>query len=330
MARRLFFLALSVALLLGGCRDAAGPPRPAAALPIGTLELAPAVGASQDVVVRVTDAQGRGVSNVQVGWTVAAGGGAVAPSASRTDAQGDARTTWTLGTVPGANVLKAAPSGLPEVTFSVAANPGPPASMAAASAVPGQAPAGTAVAPAPTVVVRDGYGNAVPGAVVAFTVEAGAGSVAAAVVNADADGRASAAWTLGTAVGGNTLVARTGALEPVSFSVQALPGEAARIDLGGRVRGGKVADGDDAVANDGDVGDTWRVAAAVVDGTAADDDVVLGGAGRAGGGSGCMRGASGATRAGSGSICSGSGRGGSGLRGSGCGSGCAGRSPASA
>ena len=63
-------------------------------------------------VVQVLDDSRRAVPGVPVTFTVVSGGGKVDPQFVRTDAQGIATTSWTLGTNPGHNDLKAAlPAG---------------------------------------------------------------------------------------------------------------------------------------------------------------------------------------------------------------------------
>lgn len=72
----------------------------------------------------------------------------------------------------------------------------------------------------PVVVRVSRDGTALPGATVSWAVTAGGGSVTPATTTTDADGLASATWTLGPSVGANTLEASvSGATgSPVSFS----------------------------------------------------------------------------------------------------------------
>jgi hypothetical protein len=101
-------------------------------------------------------------------------------------------------------------SGLNEIE-----NPGVSAAAQiepATSGVTQSATAGSAVAVAPAVVVRNSSGAVVPGVSVSFVVTAGNGSVANATSTTNAQGVASAgSWTLGTA-GTNTVDARVGSL----------------------------------------------------------------------------------------------------------------------
>lgn len=57
------------------------------------------------VAVLVTGRDGIPVSDIEVAYTVASGGGAVSPSIARTDAYGVARAKWTLGESVGQNAL---------------------------------------------------------------------------------------------------------------------------------------------------------------------------------------------------------------------------------
>jgi hypothetical protein len=84
------------------------------------------------------------------------------------------------------------------------------------------ATAGTAVATAPAVVVRDAGGNTLPGVTVTFAVTAGGGTVSRPTATTDAQGTASAGtWTLGSAAGTNVLEARIGSVTPVQFTATA-------------------------------------------------------------------------------------------------------------
>jgi acetyl esterase/lipase len=92
-----------------------------------------------------------------------------------------------------------------------------------------QAVAGSPVAVAPTVEVRDASHNPVAGVSVTFEVAGGAGSVTPGSVTTGTDGRAApTAWNLGTGAGENLLRATTAALPEVSveFTADGAPGPA--------------------------------------------------------------------------------------------------------
>jgi PKD repeat protein len=75
---------------------------------------------SEDLVVRVLDANDNPISQRAVEWVIGEGGGTANPARSNTDGQGYARTSWTLGPAPGRNTLNAVVSGVGEgrVTFT--------------------------------------------------------------------------------------------------------------------------------------------------------------------------------------------------------------------
>lgn len=113
-------------------------------------------------------------------------------------------------------------------------NPPPSASVAtsvaATSATNVNGVVGQPVTERPTVIVRDQRGNAMAGVAVTFAVQSGGGSVTGASVTTDAAGAASVgSWTLGTAVGANTLAATVGALAAVTFNAAAAAGPAAAM-----------------------------------------------------------------------------------------------------
>jgi hypothetical protein len=127
-----------------------------------------------------------------------------------------------------------------------------PASISVVSGDGQSAAAGAALAQPLVVSVVDALDRPVQGQTVAFTVDAGGGTVAPATASTDADGLASASWTLGTAAGtqsvkaqvqatglpaplvaGFTATATSGAgavLEPVSGDNQTAPVKSALAD----------------------------------------------------------------------------------------------------
>ena len=125
-------------------------------------------------------------------------------------------------------VLTASTEGLPAATS--AAFPVVTAAAATLQIAAGDAQAaaaGAAVAVPPAVVVRDGGGNGIAGVEVTFAVTGGGGSVAPEITTTGIDGRAAPElWTLGTAVGRNTLRASAAALPgaSVEFTAEARPG----------------------------------------------------------------------------------------------------------
>ena len=69
--------------------------------------------------VLVKDEDGDPLANVDVAFSVTSGGGSVTGANARTNGSGIARVaSWTLGTTPGGNTLRASVSGLSPVTFT--------------------------------------------------------------------------------------------------------------------------------------------------------------------------------------------------------------------
>jgi adhesin/invasin len=187
-----------------------------------------AVAASPTVLVR--DANLNPVAGASVSWAVSGGGGGVTAAASSTGADGRASVGWTLGTTAGANTLTASLEPLADVVFSATGTPGAPATVSVSAGDAQSATVGTAVAAAPAVLVRDANGNPVPGVAVTFAISSGGGSLTGASQVTSASGVAAAgSWTLGTAVGVNTLSATVAGLSPASFAATATVGSPASM-----------------------------------------------------------------------------------------------------
>jgi hypothetical protein len=91
----------------------------------------------------------------------------------------------------------------------------------------------TAVATAPTVLVKDASGAALPGATVTFHPVTGSGTVTATTATTNSDGQAApGSWTLGTVAGPQTLLVTVAGLvgDTVRFHATALAGPPASID----------------------------------------------------------------------------------------------------
>jgi adhesin/invasin len=171
--------------------------------------------------VKVTDAGGNPVADVDVNYAVASGGGSITGELAMTDAAGLAAVgSWTLGPDPGTNELTAAVDGLATVTFTATGVPEAVAANIEKEAGDNQsATVNTAVAIPPTVKLTDASMNPVAGVLVTFEVASGGGSITGATVASDIDGLAAVgSWTLGTAAGPNTLTATTLGLAPVTFT----------------------------------------------------------------------------------------------------------------
>ncbi|MFN0097444.1 MAG: Ig-like domain-containing protein, partial [Gemmatimonadaceae bacterium] len=178
--------------------------------------------------VRVVDRLGAPLAGRQVTFAVSSGGGSVATPTSTSGVDGTAQTTWTLGPLTSTQhrVLASVQGTLSTSTFAATATAGPASNMLAAPGFSGQgqsANAGTAVGQRPSVKVQDAGGNGIAGVTVTFAVQSGGGSVTGASVASDANGIATiGSWTLGGALGANTVRATATGLPPVDFTANSV------------------------------------------------------------------------------------------------------------
>lgn len=191
--------------------------------PAGTaLPIAPSV--------RVADAFGNLAEGVPVTFTALSGGGLVTNGVGTTDAQGVAAVgSWTLGSSVGtqtlaARVEAAGVAGNP-VVFTATATTPTGSQMVATAGNNQQASVGRLVAVAPTVVVTNAAGAAVPGAIVTFAVASGGGNVVGSRQVTDATGTAIVGgWFLGPLPGTNTLTASSPGVSSVTFTATGIAG----------------------------------------------------------------------------------------------------------
>jgi adhesin/invasin len=203
---------------------ATGLAAPAAGYVVAVSDERPVAGAAVSVTAQLVDELGNAVATpgVRVTWSKTGSGGSLTWT-SRTDAAGMATATLTTSTVAGRTHTVKATSSNPArtgVSPAIVTVAGPPAKLTVSAGNQQSAPAGTTVAVAPRVLVRDANNNPVPGAEVTFAVAAGNGRVDGSPAYTDQAGLATAgAWTLGTTAGGNTL----------SATVAGLPGTAVKF-----------------------------------------------------------------------------------------------------
>jgi Bacterial Ig domain/Bacterial Ig-like domain (group 3) len=194
----------------------------------------------QRLVVKVTDSRDRPVPDQRVDFTVATGGGTVAPASATTGADGQAGSAWTLGPAAGAQTATAAAvgNGAPanlSVTFTASALTAAPAKLTKVAGDDQSAAAGTTVATAPSVKVTDADDNPIQGVLVTFTVSGGGGTVVPTTpVATGANGIAAVtSWRLGPVAGQNQLTATvpgtTVAGSPAVFTAIGTVGGANRL-----------------------------------------------------------------------------------------------------
>jgi hypothetical protein len=166
----------------------------------------------EPVAVRLVDPARQGIPDRAVTWVVSGGGGRTNPQTSMTDEDGIASTTWTLGPSPGPNTLEAVVSDVGVVTLTAMGAGGndggstaPSPTLSTLSVDPAVIVAGGGQTTI-TVVVRDGSGRPVEGAIVVFAAT-GEGNVLTQPGVTDA--RGTATGSLRSTVAGTKVVSAT-------------------------------------------------------------------------------------------------------------------------
>jgi hypothetical protein len=188
----------------------------------------------QAVVVRATNRRGNAAAGKRVTFRLSDGQGSVDPATALTDADGRARTVWTLGADPGRQTLLASVENV-DSALAVVAEADPIASNTRVTSLvenlSGQA--GQELADSVAIRVTDSSGRVLPDIPVRWTTVDG-GSVEGASARTDSMGVASAHWTLAKKTGGQRLRAQVGAspglgIAPVTITANALAGAAATM-----------------------------------------------------------------------------------------------------
>jgi hypothetical protein len=176
-------LLIATPLFMTCAGDTSGPRVPASVARVGGDTQTGIVGQALPaaLAVRVLDAGGTGVPDINVTWAVTAGGGTLSATGTTTDAGGSAQVALTLGTTPGTNTVTASVAGLAPIEFSSTAVVGPPATLSFL-VQPSPVTAGVAIAPAVQVSVRDALGNTVTTSTASITVAITSGTGAPGAV----------------------------------------------------------------------------------------------------------------------------------------------------
>jgi len=180
----------------------------------------------EPLVVSVVESGGSPIPDHVVVFSIVAAppGIRVEPDTVSTGDNGRATTHVVLGPETGAyeieaKLLVAEPQPPPPAVFDGSAVAAAPDTLRAASPLLQPGRRGEPVADPPTVIVLDRFGNPVAGAEVQWEVTVGGGQVSGGTT-ADAEGRATATWTLGNGAGVQKLVARVEGAHgsPITFS----------------------------------------------------------------------------------------------------------------
>ena len=182
------------------------------------------------LVVQVLTAREQPASGRKVAFELTSdpAAGEVSPDTAVTNDVGQATARWVLGTAPGSQVVVAHIVGGEAdnqvAQFSAAAKAAAPDTLRPGSALAQAGRRKSEVGTAPVVHVVDRFGNPVQDAPVAWQVTAGAGQVQEPITVTDANGNASAHWTLGDRIGLHRLTAALGNVSgsPVTFTATVL------------------------------------------------------------------------------------------------------------
>jgi len=185
----------------------------------------------QAVVVRVTSRRGRPVEGTLVKFRLADGQGSVEPEAALTDADGRARSVWTLGDLPGRQTLLASVERVDSALAVVAeAEPVAGNTRVASLSEKLEGAAGQPLADTVAIRITDSTGRALPDVPVTWLALDG-GSVEPIGARTDSLGQAHARWLLGRRSGSQRVRAQVGsghggrAIPPLTITATALAGE---------------------------------------------------------------------------------------------------------
>ena len=189
---------------------------------------------SRAVVVRATNHRGAPAPRQTVTFKTADGQGSVDPRTAITDADGRARTTWTLGAYPGRQTLLATVEKV-DSALAVVAEADPVASNTRVVVLNDHlgATAGATLSDSVAVRVTDSTGRALVDVPVRWTALSG-GAAEAIEARTDSTGLAQARWTLAKKTGVQRLRAEVGSasvhgIAPVTLTARAVAGAAASV-----------------------------------------------------------------------------------------------------
>ncbi|MBI4903841.1 MAG: SMP-30/gluconolactonase/LRE family protein [Acidobacteria bacterium] len=172
--------------------------------------------------VLVANSMGIAVGGAPVTFAVASGGGTFGTTLARSNAQGIATTTFTLGSVPGKILISASVSGLAPVQFTATAND-VPSKLELQSGDNQTGLVGTRLPEALTVQVLGRAGTGLPGIQVRFSVSSGTVNSLLAASVTDAQGVASVGVTLGQSPGPVSIAATVPGVPAATFHLTAIP-----------------------------------------------------------------------------------------------------------
>ncbi len=193
--------------------------------------VAPTPGGNVYPGARVSDQYGNPIPGVTITFAVIAGGGSLEGATQTSNVLGVATVgRWNLG-APGANTIQASSGTLTPVTYTIMQRDNTPTRVILAAGQGQTAVVGTPVPVAPSVIVQNAAGDALPDVVVTFTPGPGSGNVSFPTATTGANGRATlGGWSLGNATGPQTLVASASATATFTFNATATPARVGRLE----------------------------------------------------------------------------------------------------
>lgn len=190
------------------------------------------------VIVRVVNRRGKPVEGTLVRFRPEASGGVADPAAAVTDADGRARTTWTLAEVPGRQQLLASVERV-DTALVLHAEADPIAANTRIVALADSVLATVAAVDTVGIRITDTTGRALADVPVRW--EALDGVAKPLGERTDSAGEARVEWTLGRKAGAQRMRARVGGdVTPLTVVALAKPGNAARVEVD-RLKSGKAA-----------------------------------------------------------------------------------------
>ncbi len=203
-------LLAATAVVLAGCPDDA-PRVPQRIDVTPTTATLTALGDTARFSAEVIDDAGATMADVAVQWSCPDAAVASVASGGLATAVG-----------PGSTAIEAAAEGLTGTATLTVAQEVAGVAKVAGDAQTGEV--GSTLATELEVEVVDAGGHPITAAAVTFAVTGGGGAVSPANAVTDAEGRASASWTLGTGAGDQTVEAQAGSETPLVFTAEAVPG----------------------------------------------------------------------------------------------------------
>ncbi|MEP6834578.1 MAG: Ig-like domain-containing protein [Gemmatimonas sp.] len=173
------------------------------------------------VVMRVRGTDGAALAKVPISFSVLAGGGSVDPGTVISDANGEVKAKWSLGPLQVQQSIAATVPGLDPVL--VLATGIMPSDLVIAQGNNQTAKASAALPVQVVIRVTGGTNVPIPGVTVAFSITGGTGAISPQSAVTNAQGEATARWTLGNQVGAQQASVTALNLGPIILSATSVP-----------------------------------------------------------------------------------------------------------